>query len=101
VALNFATGSTNAQVNNDFIVSPIRPNPSNGNLELLLQTASPGDITVEIRNMLGQSVYFMKYPAQTGGLHQYSIHASSLSSGLYLLTVTGNNRQHSQKISIR
>lgn len=100
VLLNYINKSNDIKSVNDFVVSPVKPNPAFGKSELIVQIVKPGDIKLEIRNLFGQVVYSEIYLQQSGGLHPYSIDTGNLDSGFYLCTVTFDGRQSTQRIAV-
>jgi hypothetical protein len=93
-------GTHNIKLNNDFIVTPVTPNPFSGNAEILVQISKPGTVLVEVRNVLGQVVSTEAY-SKSGGAHKITIDGSKLEAGLYLCTVTYNNQQITQKMNVK
>ena len=91
----------NTRLDDEFLVSPVRPNPVTESADLLVQIAKPGNVKVDVRNVLGQVVSSTEYSNQNSGAHKYTINAGDLRSGIYVCTVTYNGMQHTQKITIQ
>ena len=72
------------------IVSNIFPNPTNDDADILIQTAYDADITLEVKNILGQNVYYstMQVPS---GKSLINIPSGSLVKGMYFVEMNINN----------
>ena len=72
------------------IVSNIFPNPTNDDADILIQTAYDADITIEVKNILGQNVYYstMQVPS---GKSLINIPSGSLVKGMYFVEMNINN----------
>jgi hypothetical protein len=102
VLLDSITATHNvANVNTDFVVTGVRPNPFHGTSEFMVQISKPGTVTVDVRNVLGQVVSSEVYSHQSTGLHKFTIDGNKLQAGIYLYTVTYNGQQITQKMSIQ
>lgn len=72
------------------------PNPSKGNFSLEIKDFS-GNVTISIYDVNGRQVYSLK---DANFDNQKTIQAGNLQSGLYILKVSGENLNHTQKIMV-
>jgi hypothetical protein len=63
------------------------PNPFNGQTTFIFNLPTAGDLTLEIYNMVGQRVHAMAASTPAGN-HTYTIEPGTLSSGVYMATLT-------------
>ncbi|HXP53080.1 MAG TPA: T9SS type A sorting domain-containing protein, partial [Bacteroidia bacterium] len=107
VTVSDSNGCTNTAIVNITVVSGLNeltindyinayPNPTTGNLQLVFNIPTDGDYTMNISNVLGQSVYSDKLHL-TGQVTR-NIDLSGYSKGVYFLTVEGNNSRAVKKI---
>ncbi|MBZ0264110.1 T9SS type A sorting domain-containing protein [bacterium] len=93
--------SVSSTLPGDFKVANAFPNPFNPSFSLEIQLPRAGFLTLEIVNLIGQSVYQHDYQL-TEGFHELhvdpGVKESQLSSGTYLLKTSFNNDVHFQKI---
>ena len=81
----------NTQVN-------VFPNPSNGVFLLDINLDSPEEVRIEVRNMIGQTVF--ESPAQRMQVGELQLNLESQQSGIYLMTLWANDRQITRKLSL-
>ena len=67
------------------------PNPFNPSTEIVFDLKADGFVTLEIFNILGQSVASLINKNMEAGHHQIMFDASNLSSGLYIYQIHVNN----------
>ncbi len=79
---------------NDYITA--YPNPTTGNLQLAFDVPTNGEYTMNITNVLGQSIYADKL--QLAGHTTKNINLAGFSKGVYFLSVEGNNSKAVKKI---
>ena len=60
------------------------PNPFNPSTLIQYSIAEPGNVTLEVYNMLGQKVAQLVNGIQNAGAHTIQFDASALSSGVYI-----------------
>ncbi len=74
-------------------VYPARPNPFSVSTEFGVQLLRTQDVRVEVFNALGQRVALLHDGALAAGsdVHEFSLEASALPSGVYLYRVTGED----------
>ncbi|MEZ4857566.1 MAG: T9SS-dependent M36 family metallopeptidase [Flavobacteriaceae bacterium] len=86
-------GSTNFDSENNFT---IYPNPSNGQINIASKI-NLGKTTIAIVDMNGRVVYTETLTLGNAA----SIDASNLSGGIYMVTIDGDNYNHTSKLIIR
>jgi len=76
----------------------IMPNPSNGVFNILMTLPEAQDITIDVTNMLGQSVYVNRYKSIMDGL--VSVDLSDKNQGVYFVTISNGKEKNVQRIII-
>jgi hypothetical protein len=84
----------------DFIVSSNYPNPFTGKTSVDVTLAKSSDVTIEISNIVGQSLISTNYKNLHSGLNTLTIDASSLSHGLYFFTVKAGNNSVTKTMTV-
>ena len=79
-------GITNNTVN-ELTVSSNYPNPFNGKTSVDVTLVKAGEVTVEINNVVGQTLVSKTYKNLHAGVNTITLDGSSLSNGLYFYTV--------------
>jgi len=68
------------------------PNPFENTTNVLVWLTRPGDVKIEVRNMMGAVVKNQTYSSLFQGNHELSIDGSGLTAGVYTYTlITGGN----------
>lgn len=78
----------------------IQPNPNNGQFIFSFTTAEPTDVTVEVVNALGQSV-FNETLREFQGTYRKEMDLTSMSNGVYYLKVKRGDLNSTHKIVYR
>lgn len=76
----------------------IMPNPSNGLFNILMTLPNVQDLTINITNVLGQTVYTNSYKSFTDGM--VSVDLSDKNQGVYFVTVSNGVEKNVQRIVI-
>ncbi len=76
----------------------IMPNPSAGVFNILMTLPSIQDITIEVTNTLGQSVYTHSYKSFMDGM--VAVDLSDKNQGIYFVTITNGKEKHVQRVVI-
>jgi hypothetical protein len=76
----------------------VSPNPNNGNFELAFETRKTGNLSINIFNNLGQSIY-QESRSNFTGLYQKDLKLA-VQSGVYMLQIKHGNKIYSQKLII-
>ncbi len=70
-----------------FGIRLLYPNPTAGTVTLRLGVEAPGDVAVEVFDVLGRRVYAHTLPGATPGLHSLALDLAGRAPGLYVLRV--------------
>lgn len=84
-----------------FSVSPNYPNPFSGKTSVNAYLKRPGNLTMEITNVMGQKVMSIQKGISPVGSSQFMIDGSQLSSGVYFYTVRLNNESITHKMIVQ
>ncbi len=90
-----------ASIDNMVSVSQNRPNPFNGNTQIDVNLDKASNLSIEVINITGQTVYSMNYGQKAQGTHTLDFNSSNLSSGIYFYTVTAGNSKVTKKMIVR
>ena len=74
------------------------PNPSNGVFLLDINLDGPEEVRIEVRNMIGQTVF--ESPTQRMQAGEIQLNLENQQSGIYLMTLWANDRQITRKLSL-
>ncbi|MES2689571.1 MAG: T9SS type A sorting domain-containing protein, partial [Bacteroidota bacterium] len=96
VYVDFKSGLADYKTNGELSVYP---NPNNGTFTIKTKEALKGSTTATIYNILGAKVHTETYEAN--GISTHEIVTSQLKAGVYLLHVTNNGKQFTQRVIIR
>lgn len=106
--LEYVSSSTARMLNAESIVSDepdenaglsIVPNPVRGNeFEIIMYNKSEANITVTVTNMSGQTVYTKNLGITKPGEFRYTVNASTLSKGTYLVSLSSGAGNKTAKI---
>ena len=77
------------------LIFEVYPNPVNDKLQLKWE--QEGEVTIILQNLLGERK--QQYALQTG-IKEMSINTTSLSSGIYLITIQSDSERSSRKVEI-
>jgi len=76
------------------------PNPFNPTTNIIYELASSVDVTMQVYNVLGQSVTSMDLGRQSQGRHEVAFDASRLSSGIYVVRMQMGSEIHTLRMSL-
>lgn len=76
------------------------PNPFNPTTQIMFSIAKEGFYTLKIYNMLGQEVATLASRQFTPGNYNSTFNASSMSSGIYIYQLKGNNVNITKKMTL-
>lgn len=90
------------QVVSGFRVSPVYPNPFNGQAQFTVTLAQPGKVLVRVFNLLGKDQKVLARGNLSAGQHTFSLDSDEFASGVYFLQVVNitNGSRISQKFVI-
>ncbi len=84
-----------------FTWSKVAPNPVSGTGTLSIRVRETQDVTVELFDVLGRRVRALHSGTlEAGSSHQMTVDGSRLSTGAYLLRVTGEDFSDTQRITV-
>ncbi|OYT11496.1 MAG: hypothetical protein B6I18_04015 [Bacteroidetes bacterium 4572_112] len=90
-----------SSIDNIVSVSQNRPNPFSGNTQIDINLDKASNVSINVINITGQSVYEMNYGKRAQGSFTINFNSSNLSSGIYFYTVTAGNSQVTKKMIVR
>ena len=80
--------------NSEFSVSP-NPIVRNGTVKLVYKISEPGDISIEVLNVSGNSFLMFPVGNKTAGSHQFQFDLpSTFSAGVYFIRIKGSQNRH-------
>ncbi len=82
-------------------ISNLYPNPTNGLTNVDLSLVKNADVSAQVVNMMGQTVYTQDYGFKTVGMHKLTINATDLTSGIYFVTVKAGNSTSTSKMIVK
>lgn len=77
------------------------PNPVKDQASVKIKLAQSANVNVDVVNLMGQRVISMNQGMMNAGAHQLTLNTSSLTSGIYFLTVTINGKANTQKMVVK
>ena len=98
MANSHAEVSVDMPIVNGFRISKAYPNPFNPTTTMTLIMPVPGDITVEVYNLLGQAVTTLASGYRKANAYNLTWDASSYSSGVYFITLSASDTRLTQKV---
>jgi Zinc carboxypeptidase/Immune inhibitor A-like, MAM domain/Secretion system C-terminal sorting domain len=93
----FAVAGNTVELPTEFAVETAYPNPFNPTVSVPFALPTAGDVSIAVYNTLGQMV-FEQVSTFNAGSHTVTVDGSSLSSGVYLLSVSHNGASEVQKV---
>ncbi len=88
------------QKTNDLASLNVYPNPVRDRATVSISLNKSASVSIELTNLLGQQVMSMNKGTMNAGPQQFNIDASSLSSGVYFITVRANGQKYTQKMIV-
>ena len=82
-------------------VSQNYPNPVTGSATVDIELSEKANISFNIVNMVGQTVYTEERSAVNAGTHQFNINARDFETGVYFYNVTIDGQKTTKKMVIR
>ncbi|MBL1214363.1 MAG: DUF1566 domain-containing protein [Ignavibacteriae bacterium] len=76
------------------------PNPFNPTTQILVSIPESGNYTLKVYNILGQEVATLLNDQVSAGNYNFYFDASSLTSGIYIYSLTGNNFTQTKKMTL-
>jgi len=93
---------TPLQIASGFEVSPIYPNPFNGQAQFRVTVRQQGQMDIRVYNILGELQQVLYQGRLSAGTHSFRLQSSDFASGIYFLIVTNDRGRNSsfQKLII-
>ncbi|MCF8255175.1 MAG: T9SS type A sorting domain-containing protein [Bacteroidia bacterium] len=89
-----------SEENNKVSINKIFPNPSTGLVKATFELTSNSDVTVNVVNLMGQTVKSMDFGKTAAGKYDLPMDLTSLTPGVYMISITAGNSTTTQKIVI-
>lgn len=94
---NFVVDGTLSAVENTFETFNVWPNPTNGNVNIQLNTSDK--VKVDLYDMRGRNVYKNEFNS-TGTMFQQEVQFNALEKGIYLLSVESEGKKATKKLLV-
>ncbi len=82
-------------------VSQNYPNPFSGQTTIDVSIEVPTTLSIEVMNILGQTVYSKDAGSVQAGKHRFTIDGSMLKPGIYLYTINAGNNSVTKKMIVK
>ena len=100
VSVTVLTSSEDLTNPNVYSLAQNYPNPFNPSTLIQYSIAEPGNVTLEVYNMLGQKVAQLVNGTQNAGSHTIQFDASALSSGVYIYQLKSGSYLETRKMML-
>jgi hypothetical protein len=100
VSVTVLTSSEDLTNPNVYSLAQNYPNPFNPSTLIQYSIAEPGNVTLEVYNMLGQKVAELVNTTQAAGKYSVQFDAAGLSSGVYLYQLRAGNYFETRKMML-
>lgn len=97
-ALNAMTGVTD--ISNQISSVASYPNPSSTLTSISYSLETPGDVNIEIYNLIGKNIKTIFSGNENTGDHKISFDSSSLDNGIYLVKIIAGRTEKTIKLSV-
>ena len=98
VANSHAEVSASLPIADSFSLSQAYPNPFNPTTTMTLTMPVSGNITVEVYNLLGQSITTLTSGYKEAGTYNLIWDATDAASGVYFITLSASDTRLTQKV---
>lgn len=98
--LPVALDEDNALLPYQTAVLPNYPNPFNPSTSVPVELSRSGNVTVEVIDLLGRRVAVLADGFKTAGRHVFTFDAAGLSSGMYIVRLSGDAGMGSRKVTL-
>jgi hypothetical protein len=92
--------SISSKVEEIFNVSQNYPNPANGTTSFKVTLTEASNVSVEITNMVGQSISVVNKGRLASGSYSINLNTANLESGIYFYTVTIGTQKVTKKMIV-
>lgn len=86
-----------SSITEDYSVS-VYPNPSNGLFNLNMTNVKAGDYSIEVKNVVGQSVY--NNVVSVNGTYNGVVSLDKVETGVYFMTITSNGNENTLRLIV-
>jgi len=100
IAAPFAPTATKKVNNSSFSLKPAYPNPTNNESAIRVTLKQSGNVTVTVKNLIGQTVATLANGFMTAGDKSFTWEAGNNPSGIYFYTVESEGATASAKINL-
>ncbi len=90
--------AVNELENNVFSIGDAYPNPTTGLATISVDLKQNSSLTLDVVNMIGQTVYSTSASNLSIGTHKFAVDASKLNSGVYFYTIKSKDFQITKKL---
>jgi hypothetical protein len=77
------------------------PNPANNIARLLFNVVEPTSLTINISNLIGQTISSSVFDASQSGVFSFDINVNTLPSGMYMVNIINGSSITSKKLIVR
>jgi hypothetical protein len=91
------TGIEEIKAQSSVLISTVYPNPTTNTLNIKLNNKENETLIIEVRDMMGKTVYTKTYQASTGE-NETDINVSALAHGAYILNITDSHKLQSNRL---
>jgi hypothetical protein len=82
-------------------VSQNRPNPFSGSTNIQVNLSESANLSIEVISITGQKVFEVNYGKSSAGIHNLTIDASQMASGVYFYTVRAGETSITNKMIVK
>jgi hypothetical protein len=79
----------------------IYPNPCADETSILITNTKKENINIEIFDQVGRKIFFKSFEGQNDGDNLININTKEWSSGLYIVRISGENQNYTEKLIIK
>ncbi len=83
---------------NEMVMISLYPNPSVNEVDIQYYLFRPGEISITLTNLLGQTVFIRYIKHTEHGLFNANADLSNISAGTYVLSITAGNKIYSKRL---
>ena len=85
---------------NSITVTQNVPNPFNGSTRITVTAEATADVTIEVSNIMGQTIYTSN-EGRINGSKEITLNANNMEAGVYFYTVTVGNNKTTKKMIVK
>ena len=84
--------------NDDLLNISVYPNPSSYEFFIEIALKDKSDLLIRMMNTVGQTIYEEQKQGMLAGEYRLTVDASDMAAGIYLLSITANDRVYYEKV---